>query len=699
MLSKRAAPFLIGLAGLVLFGWLSVQVYRSRIDPEGFRAWNGPYAWIVGPPPDALSEAAERRVQRALERLNDRSLPPAERLRSYREELNRAEELLIRSLRAQPAQARALAQLAAVRWELDPPLTEEAARAHLEMIDLASSMAPTVPGIQVQLGELLLKMGRRDEAVEYLARTVELNPQFTPRVVGVMRDNLFTADRILESLPPGAGLLVALRQPFIEDGEETALPGRRRGAALRRPGPLHGGVAAVVRNHLPAPGAAGAAARDDGADRSAGVGGRRGRALAPDGPLLPGAGRIGARHRGGARARPRTVPGFRASRPRTWATSPSGAGDPGLAIEAYREALALAARASASPARPRRLLHQARQGRGTARPAGPGLRPLQARAAPGSRAGACEAADRGDGGGGGALGGAERGAALRSAETMRCAAGPSHSSGARFGFSRPGQHPIHRLDDALPIRPDDPVRALADRDGTLRVLPQRQTRHAQDRRLFLNAAGVGQHEARLRHQPQELEVAQRLEQTEAGQSRTRRSSPDSRSATQRPRVRGEENRQPGRRISPRAVHDVRSSTAGRRRWTAVQRDHGVVPAGQSESRRHPAGTGPARGGAAACRSSRCRRRRPAVGDPLPPQVVAWRSARWRTGSRATASVSTRLISSGMSRSKLRRPASTCARGMRRLGRRPAHGQGRVDVAHDDDQVGAQAPRGAARGRP
>ena len=34
---------------LALFGWLSIQVYRSKTDPESFQAWDGPYAWIVDP--------------------------------------------------------------------------------------------------------------------------------------------------------------------------------------------------------------------------------------------------------------------------------------------------------------------------------------------------------------------------------------------------------------------------------------------------------------------------------------------------------------------------------------------------------------------------------------------------------------------------------------------------------------------------
>ena len=45
------------------------------------------------------------------------------------------------------------------------------------MIALASEMAPTVPSVQIKLGELLLKMGRRIEAQEYLHRAVELEPR------------------------------------------------------------------------------------------------------------------------------------------------------------------------------------------------------------------------------------------------------------------------------------------------------------------------------------------------------------------------------------------------------------------------------------------------------------------------------------------------------------------------------------------
>ena len=119
---SRAVLALLAAGGLMVCAWLAVQVYRSKTDPENFRAWDGPRAWVVGPSADALEAAARQRLSAGLGFLEDAALPAPERIRLYREQLERAEALLVRSLRAQPAQARALATLAAVRWELAPPL-------------------------------------------------------------------------------------------------------------------------------------------------------------------------------------------------------------------------------------------------------------------------------------------------------------------------------------------------------------------------------------------------------------------------------------------------------------------------------------------------------------------------------------------------------------------------------------------------
>ena len=207
--------------GLALFVWLSVEVYLSKSDPESYRAWDGPYAWIVGPPAAELEEAAQAHIQAGLALLNDTSLPPTERIDLYRKKLERAEALLVRSLRAQPAQARALAALAAVRWELDPPITPAAVETHLEMIALASSMAPTYPDVQQRLGKLLLNMGRREEALRYLSRAVEMDPALSRKVVALLQDHLLTANQILEALPRLPLVLVHLERPFREESKEA----------------------------------------------------------------------------------------------------------------------------------------------------------------------------------------------------------------------------------------------------------------------------------------------------------------------------------------------------------------------------------------------------------------------------------------------------------------------------------------------
>ncbi len=61
--------------------------------------------------------------------------------------------------------------------------------------------------------------------------------------------------------------------------------------------------------------------------------------------------------------------------------------------------------------------------------------------------------------------------------------------------------------DPFGIEPDELVRAVGRGDGPFRVLAQRQARHAEDRRLLLHAAGVGEHERRVGLEPQEVEVA------------------------------------------------------------------------------------------------------------------------------------------------------------------------------------------------
>ncbi len=209
-------------AGLALFAWLSVQVYRAQADPERFEAWHGRWAWIVGPASKSLNRAADRHLASGLEELNNTANPPELRLSRYRAHLAAADRLFVRSLRANPAQARVLAQLAAIRWETEVPTTDAARAKYLEMIETASRMAPRVPDVQARLGELLLKMGRQDEAIRYLRRAIELDPQSAGRVVALLHEQLLPAAEIAAALPRVPTVLAALAGPYFDDGQGAA---------------------------------------------------------------------------------------------------------------------------------------------------------------------------------------------------------------------------------------------------------------------------------------------------------------------------------------------------------------------------------------------------------------------------------------------------------------------------------------------
>jgi tetratricopeptide (TPR) repeat protein len=215
----RAAAFAAGALALVLFSWLSFQVYLAQADPEGFEARAGPLAWVVGPTSKSANRAAEEHLAAALRTLADSSKLPAERLARYREHLAAADRLLVRSLRANPSQAGALARLAAIRWETEVPVGEAAEAKYLGMIDTASRMAPRMPDVQIRLGELLLKMGRQQDGIRYLVRALELDPGSARRVVALLRDQVLPAGEIAAALPRIPAVLAALQGPYIEDGK------------------------------------------------------------------------------------------------------------------------------------------------------------------------------------------------------------------------------------------------------------------------------------------------------------------------------------------------------------------------------------------------------------------------------------------------------------------------------------------------
>jgi tetratricopeptide (TPR) repeat protein len=203
-------------AAMAAFGfycWLAFLTFSARTEPGAY------HPLTLGPPADVLEQAAAARLEQGLAALNDRSNPPAARLQSYHEQLAAADDLLVRSLRANPESARALASLAAVRWELHSPLSEEDTVGLLNMIATASRMADASPRTQIQLGEVLLKMGRSEEGLAYIARAVELDSGMSSRAIEILRDQNLPAAEIAGALPRKAEVLSELRLLFLEDGD------------------------------------------------------------------------------------------------------------------------------------------------------------------------------------------------------------------------------------------------------------------------------------------------------------------------------------------------------------------------------------------------------------------------------------------------------------------------------------------------
>jgi len=212
---------LIATIAVFTYGWLAVQVYRAHQSPTSFEAWNGSHAWIIGPTAKNLTRSAETRLREGLEILNDTELSGPERLAAYTTSLQAAERLLVRSLRANPAQANAIADLAVVRFELDPPLTAEDREQILRMVDLASTMAPRVPRVQQRLGGLLLGMGLQDEALRYFHRTIDLDPGRSNAVIGILSRHLVPLDEMVATLPREPRTLAALYSEYAAVNRQT----------------------------------------------------------------------------------------------------------------------------------------------------------------------------------------------------------------------------------------------------------------------------------------------------------------------------------------------------------------------------------------------------------------------------------------------------------------------------------------------
>ena len=87
---------------------------------------------------------------------------------------------------------------------------------------------------------------------------------------------------------------------------------------------------------------------------------------------------------------------------------------------------------------------------------------------------------------------------------------------ARARSRRPGQGLQTGGDDPIRVQTNQHVCPLFHSHRPFGVVPERQTGNAQHRGFFLEAPGVGEDESGMRHQFQEIEVAQRIDETQAG---------------------------------------------------------------------------------------------------------------------------------------------------------------------------------------
>ncbi len=244
---------------------------------------------------------------------------------------------------------------------------------------------------------------------------------------------------------------------------------------------------------------------------------------------------------------------------------------------------------------------------------------------------------------------------------MRSAAWPSHSSGIARATGRraaPRRYPRTMSAVCVPT-----TRLVPSVTVTGRSVFSRSVRHGMPSAVDSSCRPPESVRIRLRvrRQRQEVDVAERLGraidaveialETELAQplARARVHRKHDRHLARRPAARPR--RMPRKRL---AIVHVRRP---------MQRQHrvGASPTGDAIADRDRAS--PAAGDGAACRSSRCRR----GGSARPASL---RRSRFSSASRdgvssrsASRSVTMRLISSGIVRSRLRRPASTCAIGI------------------------------------
>ena len=275
---------------------------------------------------------------------------------------------------------------------------------------------------------------------------------------------------------------------------------------------------------------------------------------------------------------------------------------------------------------------------------------------------------------------------------IRSPAWPSHSGGPSAGIGTPSARIASDAAARPPRASTQPVRAVGDRDRSLRVGPDGQARARRGSSSPPGSRRVGHDERRAADQRQEVDVAERVDDAQPVVRRRRPAA----SSVGRPRGwSGHDERHAARRrraASRRSGAAWAGSSTLAGRW--MRGDRVGARAGRGAARM-PRRRRTGRGSPAACRSSGCRRSGSARPGCPRGEVVDALGDWSRTAARDSRSVTRRLISSGIVSSKLRRPASTWATGRTELGRHERRRHRRVDVAVDDDE---RRPESAANVR-
>lgn len=208
-------PALLGGAALILAAsGVAVSSYRANRHPDPLRSESSSAVWL-GPKGPVLQEAIDARIRRALAALNGNVSRP---FADYGAELRAAKALLQRAVLANVADTRAIQRLAAVNWELGVLDDTLDGPGLVGLVAIGGARAPRVPEIQAELGGILYKLGRPDDARAYMARAVSLSPRMAYRVVPIMVDAGATPLEIIRILPPSSDVLVALTPILVSQG-------------------------------------------------------------------------------------------------------------------------------------------------------------------------------------------------------------------------------------------------------------------------------------------------------------------------------------------------------------------------------------------------------------------------------------------------------------------------------------------------